>query len=88
MFPPTYLVIGRMTSGGTTSPRALLIGVDMYGLTPGAPMDGLSDWHRTVLKSAEAVPHIVAHELIHYQQRYPENQSVTLLSQSDQGRER
>lgn len=68
VFPDVYFLIGRMNSGGTTSRRGLLIGTEMYGLTDAAPQDELDDWLRTVLKPVEAIPHIVAHELIHYQQ--------------------
>lgn len=79
VFPDVYFLIGRMNSGGTTSTNGLLIGVEMYGKTPNMPLDELSDWHKQVLKPIEFVPHIVAHELIHYQQTYPDT-SATLLS--------
>jgi hypothetical protein len=67
-FPDVYFLIGRMSSGGTTSRRGLLIGTEMYGLTDQAPLGELNDWLRTVLKPIDAIPHIVAHELVHYQQ--------------------
>lgn len=81
VFPDVYFLIGRMTSGGTLSSRALLIGAEMYGRTPNTPVEELSDWHRQVLASVDGVPHIVAHELIHYQQRKM-TPSNTLLAQS------
>ena len=28
-------------------------------------------WHKAVLRSIDVLPHIVAHELIHYQQKHP-----------------
>lgn len=67
-FPDVYFLIGRMSSGGTTSNRGLLIGTEMYGLTDAAPDEELDDWLRDVLRPIDAVPYIVAHELIHYQQ--------------------
>ncbi len=70
IFPPVYMLIGAMNSGGTSSDDGLLIGVDMYGLTPNTDLSEMSDWHRAVLKPVSEIPHIVAHELIHYQQRY------------------
>lgn len=81
VFPDVYFLIGRMTSGGTLSNRALLIGAEMYGRTPNTPIEELSDWHRQVLASVDGIPHIVAHELIHYQQGKMAA-SNTLLAQS------
>ncbi len=76
-----YFLIGRMTSGGTYSGRGLYIGTEMYGRGPGVSLDGLSDWHRAVIGKADDLPHIVAHELVHFQQT---NRSATpnLLEQS------
>ena len=69
IFPDVYFVIGRLSSGGTTSKRALLIGAEMYGRTPTTPTEELNDWLRQVLAPVENIPHIVAHELVHVQQK-------------------
>jgi len=79
LFPDVYFVIGAMNSGGTSSIRALIIGAEMYGRTPDMPTEELNDWHQQVIGTVEQVPHIVAHELVHFQQRY---QTPTLLAQS------
>jgi hypothetical protein len=79
VFPPTYIVIGRLNSGGTTGDNGLLIGAEFYGLTDKTPMHELTDWHQSVLKSIDEIPHIIAHELIHYQQLVPESGEPTLL---------
>jgi hypothetical protein len=79
VFPPVYFVIGGMNSGGTTSNDGLIIGAEMYGLSPETETEELSDWLKTVVKPVSQVPHIVAHELIHYQQRY---RAKTLLEQA------
>lgn len=71
LFPDVYLLIGRMNSGGTYTENALLIGVEMYGRTKDMPVEELKEWHRQVIKPIDEIPHIVAHELIHYQQKYP-----------------
>jgi predicted Zn-dependent protease DUF2268 len=76
IFPDVYFVIGRMSSGGTTSARGLLIGAEMYGRTPATPDEELNAWHKQVLGRVEDVPYIVAHELAHYQQRYPQKSSL------------
>lgn len=63
VFPDVYFVIGRLNTGGTTSPRGLLIGAEMY-------------------VDHSGVPHIVAHELVHYQQKPIPALGRTLLAQS------
>jgi hypothetical protein len=68
VYADVTFVIGRLGSGGTTSHSGLLIGVDMYGLTEETPPEELNDWLREVLKPIEDIPHIVAHELVHFQQ--------------------
>lgn len=84
LFPDVYLLIGRMTSGGTYTQNALLIGTEMYGRTKDMPIEELKDWHRQVLKPVDEIPHIVAHELIHYQQKYPQpNKSLLGASISE-----
>lgn len=70
IFPPVYFVIGGLSSGGTSSDDGLIIGAEMYGLTPTVPKEELDDWLQTVIKPVAEVPHIVAHELIHFQQSY------------------
>ena len=68
VFPDVYFLVGRMNAGGTVSQRGLLIGAEMFGRTPETPYDELNDWHRAVLAPVEALPNVVAHELIHYVQ--------------------
>jgi hypothetical protein len=70
IFPPVYFVIGAMNSGGTSSDDGLIIGAEMYGLNSHTPFEELNAWHRTVIKPVNQIPHIVAHELIHFQQHY------------------
>lgn len=76
VFPDVYLMIGKMNSGGTYTRNALLIGIDMYGLTPETPKEELTDWLRQVLKPIDEVPYIVAHESVHYQQKYPSDRKL------------
>lgn len=68
-FPEIYFLIGRLTSGGTTSHARILIGTEMYGRTPGMPEEELRGWLLDVLRPVERLPDIVAHELIHTQQQ-------------------
>ncbi|HTG32276.1 MAG TPA: DUF2268 domain-containing putative Zn-dependent protease [Thermoanaerobaculia bacterium] len=80
VFPDVFFLIGRLNSGGTVSDRGLLIGAEMHGRTPQSPVDELSEWLRQVTAPAAEIPHVVAHELIHFQQKYPE--SPVLLGQA------
>lgn len=81
VFPDVYFVIGRLNSGGTSGSAGLMIGAEMYARDLGTPTDELSSWERAVVTSSEALPAIVAHELIHFQQ--PESQGQpTLLEQA------
>lgn len=67
-FPDVYFLIGAMNSGGTSSPDGLLIGVDMFGLGPDVPTDELTGWHKKSINSFDALPSLVTHELMHFQQ--------------------
>jgi hypothetical protein len=80
VFPDVYFLIGKMNSAGTLSDKGLLIGVDMFGKTDEKSLEGMSDWHKAVVVKIERIPFIVAHELIHYQQKNSFNQ--TLLARS------
>lgn len=82
VFPDVYFIIGKMGTGGTTSARGLLIGMEMYSRTPQASDAEFGDWHKRVLVAVENLPYIVAHELIHYQQKHPPTLKSTLLAQS------
>lgn len=80
VFPDVYFIIGRMNSAGTVSPKGLLIGVDMFGKNSDSPIDELGAWHKAVVSSVDRLPFIVAHELIHYQQKSPF--TITLLARA------
>ncbi len=77
VFLDVYFLVGVMNSGGTVSQNGSLIGTEMYGLTAMTPYEELTDWLKDNLKAIDALPYIVAHELIHTQQKYPSN--LTLL---------
>jgi uncharacterized protein YjaZ len=84
VFPDVYFTIGRLTSGGTTSKNGLLIGTEMYGRSKATPTAELNNWLKEVLKPIDALPAIVAHEIIHFQQK--STMSPKLLARSiDEG---
>lgn len=82
VFPDVYFLVGRMNSAGTLDPAGLLIGVEMFGLGEGVPLDELGDWHRAVVGEFERLPVIVAHEWVHFQQRSDTDGQPTLLQAS------
>lgn len=78
--PDVYFVVGRLSTGGTTGRSGLLIGAEMYGRTADSLLGPpLTAWHRAVLRPVEDLAGIVAHELVHIQQRGTGN---TLLERS------
>jgi len=71
IFPDVYFVIGRMNSAGTTDGgKGLLIGVEMNARNENTPVDELTNWERAVIGQIAHLPNIVAHELIHVEQRH------------------
>jgi len=69
VFPPVTLLIGRFTTGGTTSSNGMLIGSEFYSMTTGTPLDELGTFQRTNVKSADSLPIIVSHEHAHILQQ-------------------
>ena len=59
LFPPTYFVIGARGPGGANGYRGLYISADTYGLPQ-------SDSSVLALYPTSSLPHLVAHELVHF----------------------
>lgn len=79
LFPPVYFVVGRLNCGGARTERGIIIGAEMYARTPDTPTEELRDWLLQVLQPVDAVPHAVAHELVHFQQKRAREEPLTLL---------
>jgi hypothetical protein len=54
----------------------------MFGRNEGVPLDGLTDWHKAVVTPTSRIPYIVAHELVHYEQKFPPGGEWTLLGKA------
>jgi hypothetical protein len=67
-FPDIYFIIGAFSSGGTSTDNGLLIGLDQSVRTPDIPTDELSLWQKNNFSNLVALPNLVAHELIHFNQ--------------------
>ena len=91
VFPPVYLEIGRLSSGGTTGESGMLIGAERNGADPTTPRDELTPWERGVVGNASSLPGLITHELIHIQQSaarhgVEQENSKTLLARAlDEG---
>lgn len=78
VFPDVYFLIGKMTSGGTTSSNGLLIGTEISCRTDDLSKDELNEWYLEVLRPVEDIPFIVIHELMHTQQAYDFGENILL----------
>lgn len=79
-FPPTALLIGRMSSGGTTSSDAILVGTELFTAAPDSPRDTFDDFEKAATKSATPllVP-LIAHEHAHVLQQLTGFPTATTL---------
>jgi len=73
VFQDVTLVIGRLSSAGTASPHGLLIGAEYFSRTPDTPVDELPFGPRNILRGVDALPPVIVHELVHFNQREPKD---------------
>src|SRR5581483_3969502 len=71
IFPDSYFVIGQLSSGGTASDNGLLMGAEMFTLAGDVPTGELNDWQKGAVMAPGEIPALVAHESVHFQQKYP-----------------
>ena len=65
VFPPVTFLIGRFSTGGTTSNNGMLIGLEFFSLGPNTPTDELRQFQRDNVRPLDSLPMIVAHEHVH-----------------------
>jgi hypothetical protein len=82
VFPNVYFVIGRVGTSGKATFKGLLIGVDKFGKTDEASLAEFSNSKKATIDGIERIPFIVAHELIHYQQKFGLFDNLNLLGRS------
>jgi tetratricopeptide (TPR) repeat protein len=70
IFPNDYFVIGQLSSGGTASDNGLLMGAEMFTRAAEVPTSELNDWEKGAIMAQSDIPALVAHESIHFQQKY------------------
>jgi len=81
LFPNVYFLIGSMNSGGIATDDGIMIGAELFSKTASSPLDELNPWEKSVVEPVEKIPQVVAHELIHFQQRFTKTPE-TLLERS------
>lgn len=84
-FPGVVFSIGAFYGGGTVSNRNLLMSAEMYTASPEVPSDELGAWQKTVLTPTNDLPYIITHEMIHFQQRYPDSDGTLLRACIQEG---
>jgi hypothetical protein len=86
VFPPVTFLIGRFSTGGTTSSSGMLVGLEFYAITPTTPLDELGQFQRDNVRPLDSLPVIVAHEHTHILQSHAAGlfakRSKTLLDQT------
>lgn len=68
VFPPTYFVVGRLSTGGTVSDAGILIGAEFLGGGTGAENAAPNAFVKNNLRPPTEAVLIVAHEIAHIQQ--------------------
>ena len=86
VFPPVTFLIGRFSTGGTTSSNGMLVGLEFYAITASTPLDELAKFQRDNVHPLDSLPVIVAHEHTHVLQEraggVATRRNKTLLDQS------
>ncbi|MEO7456767.1 MAG: DUF2268 domain-containing putative Zn-dependent protease [Gemmatimonadaceae bacterium] len=65
VFPPVTLLIGRFSTGGTTSENGMLIGTEFYSAGSDTPLDELGVFQHDNVMAEDSLPIIIAHEHVH-----------------------
>jgi Predicted Zn-dependent protease (DUF2268) len=76
IFPEVYFVISQLSSGGMPSDNGLIMGAEMFMRATGIPTSELTDWQKSAIAEPREIPWLVAHESIHFQQKYPPKPSL------------
>lgn len=72
--PETFFTIGVLNSGGTTSPNRILIGSEIACADKNTDASELNNWYKNVFKLNTGVVAMVAHEIVHTQQKDEDNE--------------
>jgi hypothetical protein len=67
-FPDLYFLVGRISSAGTATDYGLLFGAEQNVGSPATVLDELPESRRKIVFQRAQLPHVIAHELVHFQQ--------------------
>lgn len=68
IYPDVYFVVGRVSSAGTATEYGLLLGAEQNVGSASTVLDELSEAQRRIVFPRDDLPHVIAHELVHFQQ--------------------
>ena len=68
IFPNVYFVIGKLNSAGTSGSNGLVLAIDQICKTKTTNTSELESWELHYINGLDNIAHVVAHELIHFQQ--------------------
>jgi tetratricopeptide (TPR) repeat protein len=85
IMPDTYICIGPFAGGGTVSSNGLLLSAEMIALSKQTALDELNPWEKSVMTDGSDLPPLIAHEAIHFQQKYATSENTLLRSCLQEG---
>ncbi len=85
LYPDVYFCVGPFSGGGTVSEKGLLLSAEMVSGESTTARDELSSWEKSVLSERKDITPMVAHELVHFQQRYSPNDHSLLRACIQEG---
>jgi hypothetical protein len=75
-YPDIYLMIGGFIAQGTVAGGNMLLSAEMVSADSTTPMHELPPFLRDVNLTTTVLPCILVHELVHFQQDYPQDRSL------------
>ncbi len=76
IYPDLYFVIGRINSAGTATDYGLFFGAEQNVASSSTVLDELPETLRRIVFPREELPHVIAHELVHFQQHYADKHTL------------
>ncbi len=76
IYPDLYFVIGRVSSAGTVTDYGLFFGAEQNVGSSSTVLDELPETLRRIVFPREELPHVIAHELVHFQQHYADKHTL------------
>ncbi len=75
-FPDVTFVIGALSAGGSSTADGLIIGAEQNCRMADSPLEGMPLRQRQIISPWIGLPHVIAHELGHFQQHFSDDKSL------------